>query len=317
MGDGESASDSGGSARARLRVGSPRLLDLLDHSVHLDDDFEAKHPRDHGKFVAAGGVSGADRARLKALTIPPGWTHVRLNTDPKADLQAVGIDAKGRAQYRYHAAHAASAAAEKFARLKAFTAELPSIRQQVLADLKNRSLSAQDRDSAAVLYLIDQTGFRVGSDRETGAEVQAYGASTLLARQVHLDGDTATFRFIGKKGVQIEQTLTDHRLAQILAPRLKAGGRLFPATTDAHVRDYLHARDGLFKVKDFRTSVATVTALRAIKDMPMPTSAAAFARAQRDVSVIVAAKLGNRPAEALKSYIDPAVFARWKARTIA
>ena len=85
------------------------------------------------------------------------------------------------------------------------------------------------------------------------------------------------------------------------------------AATDADVRDYLHDRGGDFKVKDLRTWHGTNKALETIAKMPVPKSEAAFKKAQREVSVAVAKHLGNTPAVAKSSYIDPAVWSKWKA----
>jgi DNA topoisomerase-1 len=255
----------------------------------------------------------AHEARRAELVLPPAWKHVRINRDPKADLQATGIDVKGRTQYRYSAAHSEAAAAEKFSRLKDFNKELPSIRAKVAADLKDKNAPAHVREAAAVITLIDKTGFRIGSDNETGAAKQAYGASTLLAKHVEIDGSTVTFSFTGKKGVEIEKSVTDPALASMLAPRVAAGGRLFDVS-DMQVRDYLHSRDGEFKVKDFRTYHGTAEALRAIKSMPAPSSEKELKAAQKSVGKIVAAHLGNTPAVALASYVDPAVWSSWKSK---
>ena len=40
--------------------------------------------------------------RVKALAIPPAWTDVWICADPAGHIQAVGTDAAGRRQYRYH-----------------------------------------------------------------------------------------------------------------------------------------------------------------------------------------------------------------------
>lgn len=270
---------------------------------------EGEHPRDEkGQWTTSG---ASHNARRKELKLPPAWTSVRINKNPKADLQATGIDSKGRTQYRYSAKHSEKAAAEKFGRLKEFNKELPHIREKVAEDLKKGTL--EEKEAAAVLSLIDKTGFRVGSDRETGAEKDAYGASTLLARHVKIDGNEITFKFVGKEGVTIEKTLEDRQLASLLKPRIAAGGRLFD-TSDAKVRDYLHSRDGDFKVKDFRTWHGTTEALKAIRGMDAPRSDKEYERARLSVGRIVAAHLGNTPKIALESYIDPAVWSPWKSR---
>lgn len=283
---------------------------IVPWSLHLRTAaFNQDQPRDEqGQWSTSG---AGHTARHKELGVPPAWKDVRINKDKDADLLATGIDAKGRKQYIYSAQHSERAAASKFARLKDFNEQLPGIRKRVAADLRNPELSDADREAASALMLIDRTGFRVGSDTETGAEKQAYGASTLLAEHVTIQGDTVTFRFVGKKGVDIEKSVKDRELVAMIKPRVSAGGKLFK-TSDAKVRDYLHSRDGDFKVKDFRTWHGTTEALHRIKSIAVPTSEAEFKRARNTIGDYVAAALGNTRAVALTSYIDPAVFSKWK-----
>ena len=40
--------------------------------------------------------------RLHSMAVPPAYRDVRYSADPSSHLQAVGIDAAGRLQYRYH-----------------------------------------------------------------------------------------------------------------------------------------------------------------------------------------------------------------------
>lgn len=42
------------------------------------------------------------KARVKQLAIPPAWTEVCIAEDERAHIQAIGRDAEGRLQYRYH-----------------------------------------------------------------------------------------------------------------------------------------------------------------------------------------------------------------------
>lgn len=288
-------------------------VDLEEFESQLEEFNKCHEPAGAptgGRFCSAG---PGDTARLKALKIPPAWTNVLLNEDPTAELQAVGTDVKGRRQYRYSAEHSQAAAAEKFSRLKEFDAALPALRARLAADLDNKRLAPAEREAAAALYLIDKTAFRVGSDAETGGDKKAYGATTLLASHAEVSGDTTRFSFTGKKGVQIDKSVTDARLARLVSPRLATGGRLFK-TTDGAVRDYLHSRGGDFKVKDFRTWHGTATALREIAKMPVPKTSAALVKAQRQVVKTVARHLGNTPAVAKSSYIDPAVWSPWTAQ---
>src|SRR5476651_2611896 len=57
-------------------------------------------------FVRANGTAvrhaGTIR-RLHSMAVPPAYRDVRYSPDPTTHLQAVGLDAAGRLQYRYHA----------------------------------------------------------------------------------------------------------------------------------------------------------------------------------------------------------------------
>jgi len=289
----------------------------MDKSINLISllKYDPSEARDnHGMWTTGGDLSTkANAARLKALRVPPAWTDVKLNKDPNAALQAIGRDSKGRPQYLYSAAHSEEAAAEKFARLNDFHKAESKITGKAFKDMANKALPTAERDTAASLALISKTGFRVGSDRSTGAEVKAFGASNLLGSHVTVKGDTLTFNFTGKKGVNQLHSLTDKSLAQYISERKAAvgGGRLFK-TDDNAIRDYMHASGGAgFKVKDYRTYVATNEALKAVDSMPAPTTASGYKKARNAVGDIVSSKLGNSRTMALNSYIHPAVFAKW------
>jgi DNA topoisomerase-1 len=185
--------------------------------------------------------------------------------------------------------------------------------------MKDERLSTGQRDTAAVTALIAETGFRVGSDEDTGAEKKAYGATTLLSSHVKVDGNELHFDFTGKKGVAQAHTLNSPRLAAYIAGRQAetgADGRLFQ-TTDAQVRAYVKANAGEeFKVKDFRTWVGTATALRVVASIKAPTTPREFSKARLQVGKAVSRQLGNTPSIALSSYIDPTVFAPWSAHAV-
>jgi DNA topoisomerase-1 len=269
-------------------------------------------PGEVGGAGASGGWSGPktdqDKERITKLGVPPAWTDVRLNPDPSGDLQATGVDSKGRKQYLYSAEHSERASAEKFERLKEFNKEVGQIQEKIQADLDNPNLSQKDAESARALYLISKTGFRVGSE-----ESSVYGATTLRAEHVKIDGEKVAFSFVGKHNVPITKEIEDKQLATILKPRVDAGGRLFQ-TTDTDVRDYLHARDGDFKVKDFRTWQGTARAMQEVKSLKAPKTDREFKIARMTVARAVAAHLGNTPKVALDSYISPTVFSKWKSR---
>ena len=278
---------------------------------------------DHGHSGRPGQVGGSFSThgaehdkRKKELGIPPGWHSVEINRDKNGDMLARGRDSKNRGVYIYSKSQKEQAAVEKFQRGEAFNKALPGLRKQIQDDLKNPNAPHADKEAAAVLTLIEKTGFRVGGSSDTQAEKQAYGASTLLARHVEIDGDTVTFRFVGKKGVDQDHTYKDKAMADMLRPRVAAGGRLFD-TNDTKVRQYLQSRKGGedFVVKDYRTWNGTTVALKAINKMDAPSTPKEYQVARNRVGDIVAAHLGNARNESLKSYIAPSVWIPWQHKT--
>lgn len=245
--------------------------------------------------------------RLKSLKLAPGYTHVHLAEDPKAALQSVVKDSKGRDQYKYSAEHSGKASSAKWDRAKRFAQDAPAIKQKLDADTS---------EEGAALRLIHATGLRIGGTADTGAAEQAYGATTLESHHVSPNASGgATLKFVGKKGVSITHDVTDPAVAKEVLERAKSGGKLYN-TTDAKTRDLLHqiAPGTDYKVKDFRTHAAAVTARNAMKSLPAPTDEKSLAAGQKKVAEAVAAKLGNTPAVAIKDYIPPETFAPWHAK---
>jgi DNA topoisomerase-1 len=200
------------------------------------------------------------------------------------------------------------AAAAKFSRLKAFGRAYPSLIKKVGRDMKTS-------EEALVLYLIAKTGFRIGSNSETLATVKAFGASTLKCSHVSVEGNKLSFDFTGKKGIRVSKVLKDTFLARDIAGRCDGGtDKNIFRTTDDEVRAYLNSipQGSGFMVKDFRTYLGTLTALRKIKSMPVPRNNREFKRYRREVGEIVARKLGNSPTIALKSYVSPEIFGAWE-----
>jgi len=89
----------------------------------------------------------AQIARIRKLAIPPAYTDVWICPSPDGHLQATGRDARGRKQYRYHAAWRAARDADKFGRMREFGRALPRIRRRVQRDLAHRAGTRPDRKS--------------------------------------------------------------------------------------------------------------------------------------------------------------------------
>jgi len=284
---------------------SPTEMKLrgTEKDKHYND---LKYNKEKKRWETADGDPVPDHiaARLKEIGAKPGHVRVALNPDYNAPLQYRGIDAKGRVQPIYSAAHSEASAAEKFARLKEFNSELPALSSKIAAGMK-----AGD-DSAAVLRVIERTGIRVGSDRETFAAQRAYGASTLLGQHVKIDGDMVSLNFPGKSGKVNERMFKDPELAAYLSgKKLSENTRVFD-TRDTKVRDTMDkmTRSKGFSPKDFRTMWGTATAISAIKSAPKPKNEKEWNKLHADVSKTVSSFLGNTPAVASKYYIDPAVW---------
>lgn len=243
--------------------------------------------------------------------VPPAWRNVWVSTDPKSRVQATGQDSRGRRVYLYSTEYMGRATAAKFSRLKSFVKAYPSLMKKIERDM-------QSSEEARVLYLIAKTGFRIGSNSETRARVQAYGASTLRCSHVSVDGNKLSFDFTGKKGIRITKVLENTFMAGDISRRCSGGTdkQIFRTTDDA-IRTYLNSiqGDSAFMVKDFRTYLGTLSALRKIKTMPVPHNNTEFRKYRKAVGETVAQKLGNSPTIALKSYISPEVFCSWELHT--
>jgi DNA topoisomerase I len=239
--------------------------------------------------------------------VPPAWTNLWLTSDAKSPIQAIGRDSKGRRVYLYSAEQMGRASAAKFTRLKAFAKAYPAL-------VRKMGLDKKTSEEALVLYLISKTGFRIGSDAETLAEVKAFGASTLRCSHVAVAGKSILFEFAGKKGSKVSKTLKDSFLADNIARRCTGPSdqKIFK-TNDENIRQYLNSipEGAMFTVKDFRTYLATLIALRKIKVMPAPKNSREYKRFRKEVGEAVARELGNTPNIALKSYVSPEVFCSW------
>jgi len=267
----------------------------IEQEARWNNILQSKSPQDRVVLVAA---------RERKIVVPPAWTNLWISSDKSADLQVKGKDAKGRTQYLYTVNARNRNDAKKFNRLKSFSMDFPALTARIGQDLDSS-------EEAKVLYLISKTGFRVGGEGDTGAEKQAYGASTLLASHVSVEGHKVQFNFVGKKGVAQSHSIEDPKIVAMVRGKK---GKLFD-TNSGQVRTYLKSISGGkdYKVKDFRTYIATSIALvEAGKLVPPPPKTEKEKNNKiMQVAKVVAARLGNTPQMARDSYIDPAVFSRW------
>jgi len=273
---------------------------------------ESATRNDAGDLVLAGGSKVP--AHIEKLRIPPAWSDVEINPDAQGDLLARGRDAKGRSQRIYSDSFSSKQAEKKFSRTRELIIKSDGIKTQNAANLTSSNL--ETRSSAQVMTLIQETGIRPGSDRDTKAAKKAFGATTLEGRHVVVEGDSVSLQFTGKKGVELNIPINNPQLANMLKDnKQKSGsdGKLFQ-TNASELREYSKTLDGGgFKPKDFRTAKGTQTAISLIKQNPNPAkNMKEYKSRVRNVAVAVSKQLGNTPAIALQSYIDPVVFSGWR-----
>jgi DNA topoisomerase IB len=273
-------------------------------------------------------------ARLKGLVIPPAWVDVWICPDPEGHVQATGTDAAGRRQYLYHEQWRVERDQAKFGRMLEFGSVLPQIRETVRDQLGGRGLR-RERVLAAAVRLIDLGFFRAGGE-EYAAENGTFGLATIRREHVRCGADQLTFEYPAKGSIQREQAVADEQVCAVvrsLKRRRWGGPELFayraagagPApgghdVTAADINAYLReVAGGDFTAKDFRTWNATVLAAvgLAVSDGAGSTGPARRAQAARQRAVVrvvqeVAGYLGNTPAVARASYIDPRVIERYE-----
>lgn len=265
-------------------------------------------------------------SRLSALAIPPAYSDVIISPDPNSHLQAVGRDARGRKQYRYHPDWVAQRDREKFAQLVEFARALPDIRKRVDIDLRRRKPSLE-KALATVVWLMDRLFIRVGN--ETYAlENGSFGLTTLRSRHVKVLGSHVQFRFKGKSGKEWRLSHTDRRIIRAIRVLQELPGQhLFQYEGENGLRHPIRSQDvnayireasgGDFSSRQFRIWGATRMAASALAPIAPAPSAKARARQINEAVDAVAAKLVNTRAVCRGSYIHPRVFEAFEDGSLA
>ena len=259
----------------------------------------------------------AEIARIKTLAIPPAYTEVWICANARGHLQAVGRDARGRKQYRYHPKWRAIRDEAKYGKMLVFGRVLPTIRAQVQADLALHGLPKR-KVIAAIVALLEKTMMRVGNE-EYAKQNGSFGLTTLRNRHARIKSGHVMLDFRGKHGIDHHIDLKDRRLARVvercqdlpgqdLFQFEDQDGQLHHATSD-DVNEYLHDVTGEeITAKDFRTWAATNLAAAALTGLEAFDSAAKAKKNLVQAVEHVAQQLGNTPAICRKCYIHPAVF---------
>jgi DNA topoisomerase-1 len=248
--------------------------------------------------------------RLNAIGLPPAYERAWFCPLSNGHIQAIGYDARGRKQYRYHPDFRAHQEAAKYDRCAAFGSALSKLRRRVVQDLEKKAVS-REAVIAAVVRLLDQEHLRVGNEAYA-KDNKSFGATTLRTRHLKL-GRGVKMRFKGKHGIERELTITDRNLMRIVRRCADLPGQnLFQyvdddgqpqPVTSTDVNDYIRETMGEeFTAKHFRTWAASVIAFEQLYQV-----------GEQGISVKqmlepVAEALGNTPAISRKSYVHPALI---------
>ncbi len=267
--------------------------------------------------------------RIKSLAIPPAWTDVWICPLEDGHLQATGIDAKGRKQYRYHPLWTALRNHTKFYRMLQFGEALPGIRLALEKDLSRSKLDKR-KVLAIVVSLMERTNIRVGNNVYEKL-YGSFGLTTLKDRHVHIDGQRVKFSFKGKKGVRHDIDLKNRKLAKAvkncrdipgkeLFQFYDSDGKRHPIDSGM-VNEYIKEISGEdFTAKDFRTWSGTVNALIAFKEIENDENLEQATKTKDKIKraiEMVACELGNTSAVCRKYYIHPLVINLYESDSIS
>ena len=292
----------------------PERKQRLRHSCDAEPGYSRKKQGRYWAYFDENGERVTDREtidRVNAIALPPAYENAWFCKDENGHLQATGVDARGRKQYRYHARFRARRDKKKYTGTLEFGAALPKLRKKVAADLKKRALS-RDAVLAAVVRLLDTQYLRVGNE-QYARENKSFGATTLRSRHVRRRGSKLLMRFAGKHGIVHEVPITDSNLKRIVGKCQDLPGQhLFQyiagdgeacAVNSADVNEYIReATGGDFTAKNFRTWGASVIAF---EQMLTAQEEEKSRISLKTVLEPVAEALGNTPAISRKSYVHP------------
>jgi DNA topoisomerase-1 len=285
---------------------------MLRHSSDTEPGISRKRMGRYWAYFDSQGNRITDRDeidRLNAIGLPPAYEHAWFCADPNGHLQATGIDARGRKQYRYHTEFREKRESAKYEGLLEFGKALPKLRRRVEKDLKGRNLS-REAVLAAVVRLLDTEHIRIGNE-EYARTNKSFGATTLRSRHLKRTGHGLMMRFTGKHGIVHEVKISDGNLkrickrcqelpGQMLFQYVNGDGEPKPITS-TDVNEYIkEASGGDFTAKHFRTWSASVIALN-----QMLKKAEDARITVKTVIEPVAEALGNTPAISRKSYVHP------------
>lgn len=265
---------------------------------------------------------------FQSLVIPPAWTNVEINASPPAKIRATGYDAKGRKQYIYNSNFRLRQEQKKFDRILQFADKLPHMRIVTGQHLRKRKLD-RNKVLACMVRLLDIAFFRPGSDIYA-KQNKSYGLTTLRSKHLKIEGNELIFNYVGKSAQKQEKHIVDKQLAKIVREIDELPGyeifKFIDENGDVqdvksqHLNEYIREVMGEeFSAKDFRTWAGTVIAAMSLDELGAieESDQRKLNKNIREAVIKVSERLGNTPAIARKSYIDPRIIDNYtKGKTL-
>jgi len=250
------------------------------------------------------------------MAVPPAYREVRYAADPNSHLQAVGIDAAGRLQYRYHADWEKVREQRKAHRLARLVAALPKIRRNVSMHLAGEE-PTREFALSAVIELIARTAIRPGNEsyaRLNGTR----GATTLLKSNVTLEDDSVVLTFKAKGGKAVRKECNAAKLVRAIGIlQAVPGKRMFQyrdgngvvrGVSTATVNAFLREIAGIkISLKDFRTLMASAVVVESLSRITPAASERGRKRQVLEAIRAAADQLSNTPAICRKSYVHDTI----------
>jgi len=259
--------------------------------------------------------------RIRGLSIPPAWINVQICPDEKGHIQAIGYDSKDRKQYIYHPQWILYNQENKFDSMVQFGEVLPTLREEVAANMRQHKLT-KDRVLATIVWLLEHTFIRIGN-KVYEKDNKSYGLTTLREKHVEVDGNKIKFSFKGKSGVHHHHDIKHPRVVQTIKQCIELPGykvfHYFDEDDNLQVVDSKDVNEYLQKVtgealsaKDFRTWGGTTLAGDTLSNLGSFSEEITLKDAFSHTVDEVSSHLGNTPGVCRKYYIHPKIFSSYE-----
>lgn len=274
------------------------------------------------RYISESGEPVTDpqiKSYIKSLVIPPAWKNVRIDTSARAKIIVTGYDIKQRKQYIYNKKFRVKQDNQKFDRIIRFADELEHMRRVTGQHLRKRKMT-REKVLATMLRLLETAFFRPGNIKYTQNN-GSYGLTTLRSKHLKIVDHEIVFSYVGKSGKKQEKHIVDSRLIKIIRElddmpgyqifRYLDENNQLHDVTSTHLNQYIREIMGEeFSAKDFRTWAGTVIAAMALDEIGAveENEQKTLDTNIRNAVIAVSEKLGNTPAIARTSYIDPRII---------